>query len=425
MTVHKVRFVGIAIFVGVVVVAAYMAGWYSRSLEKDVSLITKAQAAGGKVTSPTGTAPDRYVYYPGTEELGADEIRIIACGTGLPAARRSQAASCFLIELGNGDKFLFDIGSGAMGNIASLMIPMDMLTKVFISHLHTDHWGDLASLWAGGWTAGRTGPLEVWGPSGAREDMGTKYAIDSFMKTYNWDYMTRCALISPVPGKIIVHEFDYKGENQIIYQENGVTVRSWPAIHGGDGPVSLSLEWKGMKIVYSGDTTPTTWTKKYAQNADLVIHETMPMPEDMVKFYNQPPERAIRATCGFHTCPPAFGKVMSEIQPRHAVAFHWFNEEGTRYNQYEGIRSTYDGPLSMATDMMVWNITKDEIVERMAVSTDEAWDVPGPGKPSAPDPNFPSQYTEWVLKGRLDTSEAESLGTKKYQEMYNVKWPPQ
>jgi len=30
--------------------------------------------AGGKVTSPTGTAPDRYVYYPGTEELGAAGI---------------------------------------------------------------------------------------------------------------------------------------------------------------------------------------------------------------------------------------------------------------------------------------------------------------------------------------------------------------
>ena len=65
------------------------------------------------------------------------------------------AASCFLLELGNGDKFLFDIGTGSMANIASMMIPMDFLTKVFISHLHTDHWGDLAGLWAGGWTAGR------------------------------------------------------------------------------------------------------------------------------------------------------------------------------------------------------------------------------------------------------------------------------
>ena len=275
--------------------------------------------AGGKVTSPTGTAPDRYVYYPGTEALEPDEIRITACGTGLPAARRGQAASCFLLELGNGDKFLFDIGTGSMANIASMMIPMDFLTKVFISHLHTDHWGDLAGLWAGGWTAGRTVPLEVWGPSGARPDMGTKHAIEHFMQTYNWDYMTRAAKISPVPGTITVHEFDYKGENKIIYQENGVTVRSWPAIHAGDGPVSLALEWNGYKIVYSGDTTPTKWTLEYAKDADVVIHESMPMPDDMVKFYNQPPQLGIRASCGFHTCPPAFGKVMSMIKPRLAV----------------------------------------------------------------------------------------------------------
>jgi len=48
----------------------------------NVSLVPSAQAAGGKVVDPNGTAPDRYVYYPGTEELGKDEIRMIACGTG-------------------------------------------------------------------------------------------------------------------------------------------------------------------------------------------------------------------------------------------------------------------------------------------------------------------------------------------------------
>ena len=85
--------------------------------------------AGGTVTNPNGTAPDRYVYYPGTEELGADEIRVIACGTGMPTARRSQAAASWVIELGNGDKFIVDIGSGSMANIQSLMIPANFLTK--------------------------------------------------------------------------------------------------------------------------------------------------------------------------------------------------------------------------------------------------------------------------------------------------------
>jgi len=38
-------------------------------------------AAGGTVTDPAGVAPDRYVYYPGTEALAEDEIRVVACGT--------------------------------------------------------------------------------------------------------------------------------------------------------------------------------------------------------------------------------------------------------------------------------------------------------------------------------------------------------
>ncbi len=41
---------------------------------------TVAWAAGGVVTDPTGVAPDRYVYYPGTEPLAEGEIRLIACG---------------------------------------------------------------------------------------------------------------------------------------------------------------------------------------------------------------------------------------------------------------------------------------------------------------------------------------------------------
>jgi len=129
----------------------------------DGSMIATAEAAGGPVKSPTGVAPDRYIYYPGTEKLRRNEIRLIACSTGLPAARRGQAATCFLFELGNGDKFLLDVGTGSMANVAALMIPYDMLDKIFLSHLHTGHWGDLATIWAGGWTAGRTGPLKIWG----------------------------------------------------------------------------------------------------------------------------------------------------------------------------------------------------------------------------------------------------------------------
>ncbi len=63
--------------------------------------------------APVNALNDRDVYYPGTEDLKPDEMRIVACGTGMPNARPRQAAACFLLELGNGDKFIFDIGLGS------------------------------------------------------------------------------------------------------------------------------------------------------------------------------------------------------------------------------------------------------------------------------------------------------------------------
>jgi ribonuclease Z len=358
-------------------------------------------AAGGVIKDPNAIAPDRYVYYPGTEILAEDEIRIIACGTGMPDQRRAQASACFLFELGNGDKFIFDIGSGSMRNIAALMIPYEYLTKVFLSHLHTDHWGDLDSLWAGGWTAGRPVPLEIWGPRGATEDMGTAYAIEHFLKANNWDRRTREFKITPIPGQITVHEFDYMGVNEVVYQENGVTVRSIPAIHAGDGPVSFILEYAGLKVIFGGDTSPNKWFVEYAKNADVVIHEAFNTPGVFTTLGAQPAQLAWRACCEFHTSGPSFGKIMSTIKPRHAIAYHALLDLGTQqYNEYyDSIRSTYDGPLSIGSDLMVWNVTKDEVLERMTVSTGNAWAVEGTTRQPPPQPGMPDPMSDFIKSG--------------------------
>ncbi|MCK5573356.1 MAG: hypothetical protein KAJ12_11380 [Bacteroidetes bacterium] len=50
----------------------------------------------------------------------------------------------------------------------------------------------------------------------------------------------------------------------------------------------------------------------------------MHTPEQFVKWYNQPTAPAWQTSGGFHTAPPAFGKVMSMVNPRHGVAYHFF-----------------------------------------------------------------------------------------------------
>jgi len=385
-------------------------------------------AAGGVVKDPTGIAPDRYVYYPGTEALSKDEIRVIACGTGMPAARHGQAATCFLVEFGNGEKLIFDIGTGAMANIAAYMIPMEFLDKIFLTHLHTDHMGDIDTIWAGGWTSGRPTGLKVWGPAGLHPELGTKAAMKGFLDFVAWDKETRSFQITPGPGEIEVHEFDYKVENQLVYESNGIEVRSIPAIHTGDGPVSYVVTYEGMKVVVGGDTAPNRWIQKYAKDADLVIHESFMVPNDFVQFYNQPPQLAWRACCAFHTSGQAFGKIMSSIEPKHAVAYHFLNEEATRYNLYEAIRETYSGPLSMATDNMVWNVSPDGVEERMAVITHEAWSVPGPTRQAPPEKGRRAVFSDFTNSGYwLPAYEAQNEAMDKHMEKYNlqdVDWRP-
>ena len=40
----------------------------------------------------------------------ADSMRLTALGTGVPRVMRSQFTTSYYLELGNGQKFLFDIG---------------------------------------------------------------------------------------------------------------------------------------------------------------------------------------------------------------------------------------------------------------------------------------------------------------------------
>ncbi len=356
-----------------------------------------ASAQSGTIQGPNVVAPERYIYYPGTEVLAEGEVRVIACGTGMPDQRIAQASACFLFEFGNGEKLIFDLGTGSMRNIASLMIPYEYLDKILISHLHTDHWGELAALWAGGWTSGRPGPLRLWGPSGQTPEMGTAYAVEGFRQAYNWDYQTRAYKITPIAGQIEVTEFDYRKENAVVYQDKGITVRSFPAIHTGDGSVSFAIEYAGMKLVYGGDTVPNQWFVRYAKDADFVIHEAFANPKRYVEMMNQAPQLSWRMCCEFHTSGAAMGKVMSEINPRHAVAYHHQEELGPSVEQ--AIRTTYDGPLSIATDLMTWNITRDQVTERMAVVTRRANAVEGPTPQPGPEPGRPDPISDFIRSG--------------------------
>ncbi len=363
---------------------AYQLGNADGYAGRTLQIIEASNAADERLEISPVKARERDFYAPNSEDLAPDEMRLIACGTGMPTTRSAQAAACFLVELGNGDKFLFDIGSGSAERISSLQIPYNYLDKVFVGHLHTDHFGALHDLFVGGALMGRNVPLRVWGPSGATPQLGTAYALDHMKKMLTWDLAGRAGNVDFRGYRMDVTEFDFRLQNEVIYEENGVTIRAFPAIHAIDGSVSFSLEWNDLKFVFSSDTYPNQWFVDYAQDADLVVHECFISVPDLVKKMKFSPESALAVGTQVHTAPEAFGKVMSAVKPRMAVAYHFFNDFDTRIAVYEGIRTTYDGPLSLAEDYMVWNVTKDDIKVRLAEVDHHTWAPPLASPPQPP-----------------------------------------
>ncbi len=353
-------------------------------------------------SSPVKALAEREVYYPGTEDLAPDEMRVVACGTGMPNARPKQAAACWLVELGNGDKFLFDIGTGSAERISALKIPYNYLDKVFIGHLHSDHFGDLDALWVGGVDANRVTPLKVWGPSSLEAKYGTKKSLEAMEEMLAWDVDSRMGNTDTRGLFIEVTEFDYRAVNEVIYEENGVTIRTIPAIHIFDGPVSFILEWNGLKLAYSSDTFPNKWWREHAKGVDIAIHECFVSPESLVEKQGFTPQAALNVGTQIHTSPAQFGKVMAETKPRMAVGYHFFNDFDTVPPVLRDIRMTYDGPLALATDYMVFNVTKDDIRVRMAAVDEDIWPQPSTIPLVPPDPKLQrTQLSEEMLGGRI------------------------
>jgi ribonuclease Z len=374
--------------------------------------------------SPTKALPERDVYYAGSEDIAPDEMRVVALGTGMPSPRPKQAAACWLVELGNGDKFLFDLGAGCHERLAAQKIPYDYLDKVFIGHLHVDHMGDLPSFWLGGTTMNRLVPLRVWGPSGGTPELGTKYALDLMEKMYAWDIGTRSGVIDFRGGELQVNEFPFDGINAVIYQENGVVVRSIPAVHGLDGAVSFILEWNGLTFVYGSDTIPNKWYVEYAAGADLAVHECFLPPTLLVTKQGFAPLEALNVGTQGHTAPEQFGKVMSKVKPRLAVGYHFFNDFDTEPEVRRRVRKTYDGPLALASDYMVFNVTKKDIRVRASAVDEDAWPRPPLKKKNPPDTSKSIPFSDFTKSGALAFPEVVGPIYDEINEIYGTDYEP-
>ncbi len=366
-------------------------------MANDSTLVQNAMAQ----ESPAQERPD--AWYPRTEKVGPDEMFVVALGTGMPTPiTRAQKSSAWYVELGNGDIFLFDVGSGSAENLFALRPDFARVNKAFASHLHTDHVGDVAALWVGGWLSGRYEPLHIYGPSGAEPELGTAAFVEGLKKAYAWDIRGRSGTLPDAGGQLIAHEFDYKQVGAVVYEKNGVKITSFPAIHSIDGPVSYRLDWNGLSFVFGGDSYPNKWFIENAKGADFVIHECFYTPEGLADYLGFPMRQAVQVSSYIHTPPAAFGKIMSAVKPRLAVGYHSILVPEMHQQILDAVRTTYDGPLVIADDLMAWTITRDAIVQREVVSAERVQPPPTSPEYMKAKRSGEAGYSDFINSGKWE-----------------------
>jgi ribonuclease Z len=368
----------------------------------EISDLTELAYDGGGMpltTTPmVGTPALQYanVLAPGTEPLTSDEIRVTILGSGDPFVKKSQASASLLIEVGNaeGDFFFFDLGSGSLANFNGLGLPVTSTTKVFLSHLHADHVGDMPTLLWSLAKAGRRDPVEVWGPAGEQERFGTLAYARHLELAHAWDMESLCGHPGQSGARTVTTEVPYD-RPEVVYQRNGVTITSFPVIHIHNGAVGYRLDYAGRSVVFSGDTRPCRHLVEACDGADLLIHETFPTAQVLSQKAGMPLPVAEMIVNGAHTSPAMAGMVFKRAGARMSAMWHLVVDHETIGPVVEEMRTQYDGPVVVSQDLTVFNVTKESVVARQATIDPFAWPVVGQSRESGPPMSKPLEPPAW------------------------------
>jgi ribonuclease Z len=322
--------------------------------------------------APTPGLKSASNWFPRTEQVGPDEIRIIFMGTA-PFIRPGQMNTSILVQLGNGQNFVFDLGEGSIANYIAGGLALNELDKVFITHLHIDHFGSLPYLYMfGGWAGRWHERLKVYGPSGRTPEYGTEKMVEGMKAMLGWHRDAFSVFPVGQGHDIDVHEFDFRDNGGVIYDQDGVRVIHWQRSHAKDGASGYRLDWNGLSVVWTGDGRPSRLDEQYAAGADVYITETQPELLAVSSGVQGVPPFLGRYTIDTHHTPGyAAGYLASKVKPRLFMTTHMPFDPYVNEETVAEIRHHWKGPFHFgAPDGVVVNVTKDDIWVREGVLPD-------------------------------------------------------
>ncbi len=224
-----------------------------------------------------------------------------------PSTRRGLPA---LVVRRGGDTLLFDCGEGTQRQMIA-SIGLADVEHIFITHFHADHFLGLPGMLKTFSLRGRDAPLTIYGPLGLKALVkslaplfgGMKYEVNlrelqPHQPVEFKDYEVIAFPVDhgvPALGYAVVEDerpgrFDEEEAKKLgvtpgpdfgVLQKGGTVTTA-----AGDTVTPeqvLGAQRLGRKIVYTGDTAPCEGTRMAAHEADVLVHESSFLEDELAR----------------------------------------------------------------------------------------------------------------------------------------------
>ncbi|MBU1012298.1 MAG: MBL fold metallo-hydrolase [Bacteroidetes bacterium] len=277
------------------------------------------------------------------------KIAILGSGNPNPDPDHSGCSVAIIV---NEKSYIIDFGPGLVRQASKLSpryggthtaLSAENLKIAFLTHLHSDHTTGYPDLILTPWVLGRDKPLEVYGPE------GIKHMTEHILEAYREDIRYRLYGLEPANNqgwRVNTHEI----EEGLIYTDEYVKVEAFKVEHGSwPNAFGFRFTTPDKVIVISGDAMPSEKLQKYAENADILIHEVysksgFDKKNDFWKAYHS----------SNHTSTLELAELANKTKPGMIILYHTLYWGASDQDLLDEIATIYKGKVVVGLDGQVY-----------------------------------------------------------------------
>lgn len=227
-------------------------------------------------------------------------MRIVFLGTGGTYPSKLRNVTSIAVQM-PGEVLMFDCGEGTQRQLMSSPVSFMKIKKIFISHLHADHFLGLPGLIQSMSLNGREDELFIFGPRGLKQNVEAMMSLGYFKSGFEVksrdlrpgtsldfaDYTVRVVQAEhSVPALGFSLEEKERPGRFDLGKAKALGIPEGPMFRRLQSGKTIKLSGKrilprmvlgrprrGRKLVYSGDTRPSDRIIALARRADVLIHD--------------------------------------------------------------------------------------------------------------------------------------------------------